>query len=149
VERFHRYYALHQLLKGRRVPVARAVIQEKLECSRATVSRIIEDLRGYGAPIEYLRNENGYRYTPGSAYELPGVWFNASELYALLAAQKLLADAEPGLLDEARLWTTGAIGLRWATSSSPQAFEVLIPCAHTVQNTMAAVKSAHAKIPTG
>jgi CRP-like cAMP-binding protein len=45
VERFHRYYALHQLLKGRRVPVARAVIQQKLECSRATVSRIIEDLR--------------------------------------------------------------------------------------------------------
>ena len=64
MERFHRYYALHQLLKGRRVPVARAVIQEKLECSRATVSRIIEDLRGYGAPIEYLRDENDYRYTP-------------------------------------------------------------------------------------
>ena len=100
MERFHRYYALHQLLKGRRVPAPRAVIQEKLECSRATVSRIIEDLRGYGAPIEYLRDANGYRYTPGSTYELPGVWFNASELYALLAAQKLLAEAEPGLLDE-------------------------------------------------
>jgi len=36
-----------------------------------------------------------------------------------------------------------------ATSSSLQAFEVLIPCARTVQNTMAAVKSAHARMPTG
>ncbi len=100
MERFHRYYRLHQLLSARRLPVSRAVIERELECSRATVNRIIDDLRGYGAPIEYLRDQNGYRYTPGVAFELPGIWFNASELYALLAAQKLLSQAEPGLLDE-------------------------------------------------
>jgi predicted DNA-binding transcriptional regulator YafY len=31
-------------------------------------------------------------------WSLPGLWFSASELYALLAAQKLLADIEPGIL---------------------------------------------------
>ncbi len=100
LERFHRYYRLHHLLSARRLPVSRAAIERELECSRATVNRIIDDLRGYGAPIEYLREQNGWRYTPGIAFELPGIWFNASELHALLAAQKLLAEAEPGLLDE-------------------------------------------------
>ena len=100
MDRFHRYYCLHHLLSTRRLPVARAAIERELECSRATVIRIIDNLRGYGAPIEYLREQNGWRYTPGVAFELPGIWFNPSELYALLAAQKLLAEAEPGLLDE-------------------------------------------------
>src|SRR3990170_3263579 len=100
MERFHRYYSLHRILSSRRLPVPRAAIERELECSRATVNRIIDDLRGYGAPIEYLREQNGYRYTPGVAFELPGIWFNASELYALLAAQKLLAEAEPGLLED-------------------------------------------------
>ncbi|MEK7878000.1 MAG: WYL domain-containing protein, partial [Pseudomonadota bacterium] len=100
MERFHRYYSLHRILSSRRLPVPRAAIERELECSRATVNRIIDDLRGYGAPVEYLREQNGYRYTPGIAFELPGIWFNASELYALLAAQKLLAEAEPGLLED-------------------------------------------------
>jgi len=100
MERFHRYYRLHHLFSARRLPVSRAAIERELECSRATVNRIIDDLRGYGAPIEYLREQNGWRYAPGVAFELPGTWFNASELYALLATQKLLAEAEPGLLDE-------------------------------------------------
>lgn len=32
-------------------------------------------------------------------FELPGLWFSASELYALLTAQQLLAHVQPGLLD--------------------------------------------------
>ena len=32
-------------------------------------------------------------------YELPGLWFNASELHALLSVQQLLANLQPGLLD--------------------------------------------------
>lgn len=97
MDRFHRYYALHRLLKSRRLPVPRAVIERELECSKATTKRIIEEMRNIDAPIEYERGRNGYRYTH-DAFELPGIWFNASELYALLATQKLLAEAEPGLL---------------------------------------------------
>ena len=32
------------------------------------------------------------------AFELPGLWFNQSEIYALLTMQQLLAEIEPGLL---------------------------------------------------
>ena len=60
MERFHRYYSLHRILSLRRLPVPRAAIERELECSRATVNRVIDDLRGYGAPIEYLREQNGY-----------------------------------------------------------------------------------------
>ena len=73
------------------------------ECSRATVNRAIEDLRDFlWAPLRYDRQRNGYYYDEKDGerpYELPGLWFNASELYALLAAQKLLARVGPGLLD--------------------------------------------------
>lgn len=51
-----------------------------------------------GAPIEFDSDASGYRYSR-EAFELPGLWFTPSELHALLAAQKLLEDAQPGLLD--------------------------------------------------
>lgn len=100
MERFHRYYRLHQVLAGARRPVTRQALETSLECSRATVVRVLDGLRAYGAPIEYVREHNGWRYASGSAFELPGLWFNPSELYALLAAQKLLLEVEPGLLSE-------------------------------------------------
>lgn len=100
MERFHRYYRLHRILSSRRLPVPRAVLERELECTRATVMRVIEDLRNYGAPVEYLREANGYRYVPGRAFELPGIWFSPSELEALFVAEHLLEHAEPGLLAE-------------------------------------------------
>lgn len=102
MERLQRIYRLHQILTGRRQPIAHQVLQEKLECSRATVSRIIQDMRLYfNAPIEYNRSCNGYHYAPndGQAFELPGLWFSETELYALLTTQQLLAHVQPGLLD--------------------------------------------------
>ncbi len=100
MERFHRYYRLPRILSSRRLPVSRAVLERELECTRATVMRVIEELRNYGAPVEYLREANGYRYTPGKAFELPGIWFSPSELEALFVAEHLLEHAEPGLLAE-------------------------------------------------
>jgi predicted DNA-binding transcriptional regulator YafY len=98
MDRFHRIYLLHRALAGARVPVSRQQLEAQLECRPATVKRVIELLRGYGAPIEYVRDANGYRYGPDRAFELPGVWFNAGELHALRSAQMLLTEAEPGLL---------------------------------------------------
>ncbi len=100
MERFHRYYRLHRVLSSPRSPVSCAALEGELECSRASVMRIIEELRSVGAPIEYLREHNGYRYTPGKAFELPGIWFSPSELEALFIAEHLLERAEPGLLAE-------------------------------------------------
>ena len=102
MDRLQRIYKLHQVIAAHRLPVPHSVLQEKLECSRATVNRIIQEMRLYfNAPIEYDRSRNGYHYAlnKGETFELPGLWFSASELYALLTTQQLLAHVQPGLLD--------------------------------------------------
>ncbi|MCP5273881.1 MAG: YafY family transcriptional regulator [Burkholderiales bacterium] len=99
---FQRIYQLHRILASRRLPVSRKALEERLECSRATILRTIETLRNsFNAPLEYDRERNGYYYEnrDGCAFELPGVWFDADELYALLTAQQLLEHIQPGLLD--------------------------------------------------
>lgn len=99
---FDRIYALHRILASRRTPVPRKTLEEKMECSRPTVRRTIEACRDYlGAPIKYDRKHNGYYYdtaeNPG--YELPGLWFNSSEIYALLTTHSLLSKVQPGVLE--------------------------------------------------
>lgn len=101
MDRFDRIYQLHHLLANARLPVPRRRIQEELECGERTAKRIIQAMRDYlGAPIVYDRERNGYHYnTRLGEFELPGLWFNASELQALLLMQQLLHQVEPGLLD--------------------------------------------------
>jgi predicted DNA-binding transcriptional regulator YafY len=53
------------------------------------------------APIEHV--DGGYLYRPdaeGGSYELPGLWFNAKELQALIVFDRLFASLEPGVLRE-------------------------------------------------
>ena len=97
---FERIFHLHALFKSARHPLSLLILIQKLEMSKATVQRDIEFLRNMlGAPLEYDRAANGYFYDESAgAFELPGVWFNASELYALLAAEHLLETVQPGLL---------------------------------------------------
>jgi len=104
VDRFDRIYALHRILSGRRVPISERDLQQALECSRATVKRTIAAMRTYlDAPIAYDRARNGYHYadeTVGERWELPGLWFSAAELQALLTLERLLSELSPGLLAE-------------------------------------------------
>ncbi|MEJ2692274.1 MAG: WYL domain-containing protein [Candidatus Thiodiazotropha sp.] len=102
MDRFDRIFELNRILQSARYPVSRQHLEQALECSRATVKRLIEEMRLYlNAPVVYDRKLNGYRYDPaeGEMYQLPGLWFNASELQALLAAQQLLEGVQPGLLE--------------------------------------------------
>jgi predicted DNA-binding transcriptional regulator YafY len=102
MDRLQRIYKLHQTISLRRCPVPRTVLEKELECSRATVKRIIQEMKLYfNAPLEYDRARNGYYYDKrdGQTFELPGVWFNAGELHALLTTQQLLTQVQPGLLD--------------------------------------------------
>ncbi|MEW7998848.1 MAG: YafY family protein [Candidatus Thiodiazotropha endolucinida] len=102
MDRFDRIFELNRILQTARYPVSRHRLEQELECSRATVKRLIEEMRLYlNAPIVYDRRLNGYRYDPneGEMYELPGLWFNASELHALLTVQQLLEAVQPGLLE--------------------------------------------------
>lgn len=95
-----RIYRLHALLKKSRHPISLQHLQEQLLASRATAKRDIQYMRDFmDAPIVYDRETNGYRYDPESPeFELPGLWFNQSELYALLASEQLLEAVQPGLL---------------------------------------------------
>ena len=102
MERFDRIFRLHQILESRRYPVTRRELEDELECSRATVKRIIEDMRdNLNAPIRYDRAAGGYRYdaSQGRMFSLPGLWLDAAELHALACAHQLLDRLEPGLLE--------------------------------------------------
>ncbi len=97
-----RLYRIEALIRARGC-VGFAALREELEVSPATLKRDLEYLRSrLGAPIEYDRDANGYRF--GAAYagprhELPGLWFDEAELYSLLMAQQLLASLDSeGLL---------------------------------------------------
>ncbi|MBL8377527.1 MAG: YafY family transcriptional regulator [Burkholderiales bacterium] len=101
-----RLYKIEQMLsESRAVPVE--TFLERLQISRATFKRDLDYLRDrLNAPIVWDREMRGYRFDArsgkagrgGPKHELPGLWFNASEAYALLAMQQLLKDIEPGLL---------------------------------------------------
>lgn len=97
-----RLYHIDKLLRANRcVPVNRFL--EEIGISIATFKRDLEHLRShFNAPIEWDREYRGYRLaTPtntGPRYELPGIWFNASEIHALLTIEHLLENIEPGIL---------------------------------------------------
>ena len=102
MDRLERFYRIDQMLQERRVvPIARFL--DELQVSLATFKRDLEYMRSrFNAPIEWDRELGGYRWgkpqTHAPKYELPGLWFNASEIHALLTMQQLLHELEPGLL---------------------------------------------------
>ncbi len=104
MDKFDRLYELHRIVANRTVPIPLADLAGRLECSTSTVYRLIGELRDrLGAPVEFDKDRNGYHYAPasdGRKYELPGLWFSAKELQALVMLQKLLGSLGPGLLEE-------------------------------------------------
>ena len=102
MDRLERFYKIDQLLKDRKV-VSFATFLEVLGTSRAGVKRDLEYMRErFNAPIDYDREQKGYRFgkpRSGPRYELPGLWFNGTEVQALLTTLQLLTNLQPGLLD--------------------------------------------------
>ncbi|MDP2004771.1 MAG: WYL domain-containing protein [Rubrivivax sp.] len=97
-----RLYRIETLIRARG-HVSFKTLLDELEVSPATLKRDLEYLRSrMGAPIDYDRDLNGYRFGDGYAgpkHELPGLWFDERELYSLLMAQQLLAGLDSdGLL---------------------------------------------------
>lgn len=89
---------LHHILVSYRLPVSIKTLEEKLECSHSTTKRLISELRDLSAPLEYDQEKNGYSYKKDFNFDLPGFWFNAEELLALLTVQKLLVASHPKLI---------------------------------------------------
>jgi predicted DNA-binding transcriptional regulator YafY len=102
MDRSERFHKIIRLLKERRV-VSRDAFMEALQVSRATFKRDLEYLRDrMDAPIQWDGEAGGYRLAADDGapqnYELPGLWLNAGEIYALLAMEQLLEGLQPGLL---------------------------------------------------
>ncbi len=98
---FDRIYELRTIFHSRRYPVSLAELARSLECSPATVKRLIAKLRHeLGAPVRYDAKRNGYilEQEECGPYELPGLWFSVSELQALLTIHELLSHLQPAIL---------------------------------------------------
>ena len=99
MDKFDRIYQLHQIFSSHRHPVPVRELCARLECSPPTVKRLVREMRLYlDAPIISKRG-CGYFYDRAAAFQLPGLWFNAEELHALLTMQLLLARLQPGFLE--------------------------------------------------
>lgn len=100
MDRTERFYKIDQLINERKL-VPFKDLQDELEVSRATLKRDLEYMRNrLNAPIIWDRDAGGYRFdkvspSVGGQYELPGLWFNSSEVHALLTMQHLLANVDP------------------------------------------------------
>lgn len=102
MDRTERFYKIHRLLTQRRY-VSREEFQEELGVSRATFKRDIEYLRDrFNMPIVWDRDPGAYRLDEDAPqahlFQLPGLWFSAEEVHALLTMEQLLERLQPGLL---------------------------------------------------
>ena len=105
MDRTERFYKIDQLLAERHV-VPFEALRAALEVSPATLKRDLLYLRDrLNAPIVWDRVARGYRYVgagaseparAGGQFELPGLWFNAREIHALLTMRHLLAGLDQG-----------------------------------------------------
>jgi len=101
MDRTERFHLIDQMLCNRRI-VTREQFLQALEVSPATFKRDLEYLRDrLAAPIVWDPELRGYRYEAGAAleqFQLPGLWFNTSEIQALLSMDALLTNLQPGVL---------------------------------------------------
>ena len=102
MDRTERFHIIDQMLSNQRL-VTRVQFLEALEVSPATFKRDMEYMRDrLAAPIVWDRENRGYRYDNSEAgadnYQLPGLWFNTSEILALLSMDALLDNLQPGIL---------------------------------------------------
>lgn len=110
VSQTERIHQIVHLLETSRHPVPIGRFLDQLEVSRATFKRDIEYLRDrLGAPIEWQRRDpdqpRGYVLSgrPGpqaTTFGIRGLWFNQSEIHALLTMHQLASSMEPGLISK-------------------------------------------------
>jgi len=101
MDRTERFYKINELLRANK-GVSFATLLATLETSRSTLKRDLKYLcERLNSPVVYCRHLGGYRLeTPTAAnqhpHELPGLWFSATEIHALLTMQQLLAGLDAG-----------------------------------------------------
>jgi predicted DNA-binding transcriptional regulator YafY len=98
MDKLERAYCLHKIFQQSHYPVSLMYLCDELQCKEATVKRLIYDMRLYlDAPI-INKPGHGYYYAKNTAFELPGIWFSANELHALLTIEQLTSRISGGFL---------------------------------------------------
>lgn len=99
-----RIYKIDQFLSERKFVKIEELL-DALEISKSTLKRDLAIMRDrMNAPIIFDKELGGYRFDKnskvlGAPYELPGLWFSANEIHALLTMHHLLSDLDAsGLL---------------------------------------------------
>lgn len=82
-----------------------AFLVDELEVSQASIKRDLDFLRDrLGCRLEWDRSKRGWvirdDLAAGGRFELPGVWFDSSEVFALLTMLHLVEGVQPGLLED-------------------------------------------------
>ena len=99
MNKIDRIYLLDNILKERRTPINIEHLKERLECSQATVYRIIATMRNdMNAPI--VTDERGVFYDRAAQFDLPGIRLNVEETQGLLMAAQLLEDLQSDSLQK-------------------------------------------------
>ena len=101
---FERVTKIVRLIRARG-SVSMAFLKGELEVSEATLKRDFDFLRDrFQCPLEWDRSKRGWvirdELADGEKFELPGVWFDSSEVIALLTMLHLVEGVQPGLLDD-------------------------------------------------
>lgn len=101
IERFVKIVRLARRKNG----VTMSDLQAELAISTASVKRDIEYLKDrLNCPIEWDSQKRAHvlrdDLETGERFELPGLWFDASELFAMLMMLHLVEGVQPGLLEE-------------------------------------------------
>jgi predicted DNA-binding transcriptional regulator YafY len=102
VDRTERFYRIQRLLNQQKYVTRQSFLRD-LGVSIATFKRDIAYMRDrLLVPIEWDRDQGGYFLDASEAdaqtYQLPGLWFSAEEIHALLTVEHLLERIQPGLL---------------------------------------------------
>jgi predicted DNA-binding transcriptional regulator YafY len=99
MSQFERVYQIDRLLRSRIAPSKQKLLAA-LEVSEPTLKRDLEYMRSrLGAPITWDRSAGGYRYAAAEPeFTIPGLWFSADEIHALLLIIYLVDQIQPSFL---------------------------------------------------
>jgi predicted DNA-binding transcriptional regulator YafY len=95
-----RIHELLELFSARRYPIKFNDLLTLVDYSEATLKRYLRRIRNLGVPIRYDTHTGGYVLdkSDDAALQIPGLWFNVSELHSLLTIHELIDQLDPGLL---------------------------------------------------
>ena len=99
MSQFERVYKIDRLLRNR-IPPTKQKLLTALEVSEPTLKRDLEYMRSrLGAPITWDRATSGYGYAADQPeFSVPGLWFSADEIHALLLIIHIVDQIQPSFL---------------------------------------------------